>query len=1133
MVSLMMIVSIVPLTTMDEGDAAVGDNELYSYTLHYNASGMADGTNTITTKDNLDNNADMTPISHANQDQFESLNPGSWTWNTTTGIGPFNSFYAAFDLTDGNKFYSILNPNDLTKTIGRTSLDPIGNYNIMWVLPTVYWLTDTNGNVTLTNNPDAGGTAWAHTIDGHVYKYVAYGVYEASAGTIGEGTTQYLKSTSDSTPQASQTREVFRTQAHAYTMDTSLNESDTNPAHSMLWNFYQWTLYKMCSLAVMNDWNSQAVVGGGHTYGSTYAHTTGTETDTRGSYAGYPLTGSTGDSTTGGHAAKLFIENAWGGVNEFVDGVVVNGQTGMYLSQSSNPTDNETKTETMKAISLPTSNDYMQTVSTDPQTWGFQIAGNIASAITGVADYIYTSDSSDRVLHVGGPSNTDGSYSVRFGLSSAYANAGLSGSNSNIGSRLAFVFDVGPTSTSNTTVTISSNDPAYGTVTPATVTAPLDSVITVSGNTLTINGTIVTATPTTATAQHTYAFSGWSVTDGATVTEDMVITATFTRTVNDYTVSFATSPEGYGTVSRASVTVPYGTAIAVNNATVTVGTNTVTATPTASTAQYTYTFDNWANATGTVTADRTITATFTRTVMHTLSFVATPDGYGTVSMPSITVPNGTTYAVNGTTVTINTDPATTVTAAPTPRTPEFTYSFGSWSSASGTVTDDTTLTATFTRTTNNYTVSIVPNNASFGSVSTASVTVPYGTAISTQGNVLTIGSNEITATPTASTAQQTFAFSDWSNATGTVTADRTITANFTATGVTYTITWTIDGSSTTSTYAYGTTPAHAVPTKAHYTFAGWVPEIVPVTKDAEYTATWTAIEYTVTWDPVGGSVNPTTSKGTVESAVPVPTPVLSYNEFDGWFTDRTGGTEIVTPYYPQSNITYYAHWTPIEYTVTFNANGGESSAASLTGTNSEGIVLPTATMPDMIFYGWYAENDPSSERVGFAGDVYHPTKDTTLYAMYGETAIYTFSINFDLQGGWGDLTAQTHTSESETTYTFTIPDVTPYGYLKTFIKWNTAEDGSGQDVMPGSTFTVDADQSVTLYAVWEDESGHEGFEGLISVIPYIVMIGLILAVAGMFVTGRIGMSELIPAIVGVSVAVLLIVVFMIPLFNGL
>lgn len=82
---------------------------------------------------------------------------------------------------------------------------------------------------------------------------------------------------------------------------------------------------------------------------------------------------------------------------------------------------------------------------------------------------------------------------------------------------------------------------------------------------------------------------------------------------------------------------------------------------------------------------------------------------------------------------------------------------------------------------------------------------------------------------------------------------------------TYTVTWkNYDGTilEIDNDVSYGTTPTYdgATPTKEsdgryNYTFAGWTPEIEPVSKDATYTATFSSeeITYTVDFDLNGGT----------------------------------------------------------------------------------------------------------------------------------------------------------------------------------------------------------------------------------------------------------------------------------------
>lgn len=171
-------------------------------------------------------------------------------------------------------------------------------------------------------------------------------------------------------------------------------------------------------------------------------------------------------------------------------------------------------------------------------------------------------------------------------------------------------------------LTFRSNNTAYGTINAQTLEVPAGSVITTSGNNLTITAggqTIATVigTPRTQTAQYTYAFSSWSIASGTTLNDNTTITGTFTQTLRTYTVYIVVGQSGWGTVSSASVTgVPYGTGLTASGNKVTINGTVVTAIPHATTAQYTYAFSAWSNISGSITANRTITANFRRTLRN-------------------------------------------------------------------------------------------------------------------------------------------------------------------------------------------------------------------------------------------------------------------------------------------------------------------------------------------------------------------------------------------------------------------------------------------------------------------------------------------------------------------------------------
>lgn len=532
-VALMLMSSVIVLADGSDADtwAPNGTGDYYSYTLNYDASKMGE-----TAQQSYQLTVEgMTPISHAPGTTTLSAvaNEGSWGFDRTTGIGPFNSFYGAFDMTQGNRFFAILNPYDLTKTISGASLDPIANYNIMWVLPTVYWSTDENGNVTLTNDPSAGGTAYAHTIDGKIREYVAYGVYEGSTKTIDDKTV--LTSQSGATPTAFQPRATFRVYAHNYTMDSDLGASDDTPAYGMLWNFYQWTLYKLVAYTVMEGFNSQMLVGNGNVNGNNYTMTNGL-TNILGPYAGNPGDlGASGDNATayGRDAVRLFIENAWGTVYDFVDGVILAGMQAFYVDTSSTPTDSTAAGGNVERIAqaLP-SDGFGSAISTNAQIWGFPTAtGSQANYNVGTTDYIYTSSSSGRVLFVGGSSSTNASNSVYYGLSYASASNGLSTSGNTNGTRLAFVYGETMAGISIDAV------PPVGDVEPTYTAVFTGSRITISGNSLTIGSETITATPSAG-----YRLTGWysggePIADGDIVTGNMDIRAVF-EAIPQYTVTW-------------------------------------------------------------------------------------------------------------------------------------------------------------------------------------------------------------------------------------------------------------------------------------------------------------------------------------------------------------------------------------------------------------------------------------------------------------------------------------------------------------------------------------------------------------------------------------------------------------------
>ncbi len=372
-----------------------------------------------------------------------------------------------------------------------------------------------------------------------------------------------------------------------------------------------------------------------------------------------------------------------------------------------------------------------------------------------------------------------------------------------------------------------------------------------------------------ATAEYTYTFAGWSP-EVTAVTGDISYTATFTGILNKYTIKFVNED---GTVLQTNE-VAYGVMPTYTGQTPTK----------AATAQYTYAFKGWDKDIVAVAGAATYTAQFDSTVnKYAITWM---DGDGK-TLKTEDVAYGDTPAYSGQT------PTKAATA-------QYTYSFNNtWSPAISAVTEAATYTAQFDSMVNKYMVTFEDEDGT----ELSSADYDYGTAAS-----------EIVkpADPTkAATAQYTYTFTGWSPTIAEVTADATYTATYSSTVNQYTVTFVDeDGTELSSAdFDYGTTAADIVkpadPSKAAtaqytYTFAGWTPEVVAVTGEATYKATFTATKnsYTITWLNDDDSVIDTTTVeyGTIPThADPTKAKTAQFTyTFAGWTPEITQVTADTT-----------------------------------------------------------------------------------------------------------------------------------------------------------------------------------------------------------------------------------------------
>ena len=247
---------------------------------------------------------------------------------------------------------------------------------------------------------------------------------------------------------------------------------------------------------------------------------------------------------------------------------------------------------------------------------------------------------------------------------------------------------------------------------------------------------------------------------------------------------------------------------------------------------------------------------------------------------------------------------------------EFTYEFKGWTPEISPVTGDVTYTAEYKATKNLYTVTWVDED---GTELEKDEGVPYGEMPKYDGKT-----PEKTAT-----AEFTYRFVGWTPEVVKVTGDAVYKATYKATTNLYTVTWVDDDGEVLEKdegVPYGAMPSYdgedpvkAADAEFTYAFAGWTPEIVKVTGNAVYKATYSETRnlYTVTWVDEDGTVLeedrqvPYGEMPSYDGDKPVKesTPEYSY-EFSGWTPEvvKVTGNAIYKATYKATKNLYTVIW---------------------------------------------------------------------------------------------------------------------------------------------------------------------------------------------------------------------------------
>ena len=321
------------------------------------------------------------------------------------------------------------------------------------------------------------------------------------------------------------------------------------------------------------------------------------------------------------------------------------------------------------------------------------------------------------------------------------------------------------------------------------------------------------ADPTkTATAEFTYTFAGWD-NEPVAVTGEASYKATYSATKNSYTITWLDDDNS----SLGTSIIEYGELP-------------THADPTkAATAEFTYTFAGWDDEPVAVTGEASYEATYS----------ATKNSYTITWLDDDNSSLGTSIVEYGE-VPTHDDPTKQPTA-------QYGYTFAGWNPAVIAVTNNATYKATYTDTINQYTISWLDDADNL----VDQTQVAYG---STPAHAYIYKESD---------DQYDYTFAGWTPTIEPVRGEANYSAVFQSAIRSYTVTFYFEDGVTIleqMTLEYGESPSTSyipsMPSDEYhtYTFAGWSPEIAPITGDVSYTPTFTAIpnQYMITFRNYNG-----------------------------------------------------------------------------------------------------------------------------------------------------------------------------------------------------------------------------------------------------------------------------------------
>lgn len=260
-----------------------------------------------------------------------------------------------------------------------------------------------------------------------------------------------------------------------------------------------------------------------------------------------------------------------------------------------------------------------------------------------------------------------------------------------------------------------------------------------------------------------------------------------------------------------------------------------------------------------------------------------------------------------------------------------------------------------------------------------------------------------------------------------------------------------------------------VPTRAGYEFGGWflssdfsgvAQTTIPAGTDSNVYvyAKWIKT-YNITYH-LGGGINaednPTEfNERTLPLTLKAPT--RDGFTFGGWYQNPAcSGNQVTTiEVGTEKNVSLWAKWNAIEYSVSYVLNGGTNSDQNVAKYSilDTPVKLYNPTRDGYLFEGWFASSDFSGERMTYLSK--DNLGDVTLHAKWS----LAYTITYNTNGGFND--GRNPSVFTENTETFTLFEAEKVNY--SFLGWFDNEELTGT---PITQIAKGTKNNIVLWAKW-------------------------------------------------------------------